>query len=51
LVEQGEEHLFASLPVAGLSGSAWFAGEVLDGAVDLGGFVYTELAEPVVDRL
>ena len=36
--------------VAGLTGSARCAGQVLDGPVDLARFVDAELAEPVVDR-
>ena len=39
LVEEGEKELFPPLAVAGLAGSAGPAGEVLDGPVNLGGFV------------
>lgn len=51
LVEQSEKQSFAPLAVAGLAGGAGPAGQVLDGAGGLVGFVDAELAEPAVERL
>ena len=50
VVEEGEEHLLASLAVTGLASRARLARERLYRASRLTGLVDAELAEPIVNR-